>query len=270
MQIMEYFLSIQGEGAFAGRLALFVRFAGCNLNCLGFGVEKLKNQKKLMGCDTLRAVFTKEFKDEYLNLSADGLLKRVLKLAKDEKPIIVITGGEPLLHHKKSEFIAFIKALLRLKFEVHFESNASIFIDFKKYAFYKKCVFAMSVKLENSGEKEDKRLNFKAIKAIILHSKQSFFKFVLNKNEIEKSALEIENILKNTNEALKIAFKADLKKSLNKNKKPKQAQIFCMPMGANEKQMHQNALKIAEFCIKMGYNYSDRLHIRLWGDKEGV
>ncbi|EAJ8620860.1 7-carboxy-7-deazaguanine synthase QueE, partial [Campylobacter jejuni] len=28
--------------------------------------------------------------------------------------------------------------------------------------------------------------------------------------------------------------------------------------------------KIAEFCIKNGYNYSDRIHIRLWNDKEGV
>ncbi|EFP1634564.1 7-carboxy-7-deazaguanine synthase QueE, partial [Campylobacter coli] len=27
---------------------------------------------------------------------------------------------------------------------------------------------------------------------------------------------------------------------------------------------------IAEFCIKNGYNYSDRIHIRLWNDKEGV
>ncbi|EAJ8243042.1 7-carboxy-7-deazaguanine synthase QueE, partial [Campylobacter jejuni] len=25
-----------------------------------------------------------------------------------------------------------------------------------------------------------------------------------------------------------------------------------------------------EFCIKNGYNYSDRIHIRLWNDKEGV
>ncbi|EAL5190981.1 7-carboxy-7-deazaguanine synthase QueE, partial [Campylobacter jejuni] len=24
------------------------------------------------------------------------------------------------------------------------------------------------------------------------------------------------------------------------------------------------------FCIKNGYNYSDRIHIRLWNDKEGV
>lgn len=254
MQIVEYFLSIQGEGAYSGRLALFVRFAGCNLNCIGFGVSKTRQNKLLTGCDTLRAVFTKEFQSEYLNLSTQELLNKILSLAQDKNPIIIITGGEPLIHHQKHEFIDFIKALLKKKFEVHFETNASILIDFAKYPLYKKCVFAMSVKLSNSGEKESKRLNFKAVKALITHSKQSFFKFVLSQKELEKSALEIAHILKHTNEALK----------------EKQAAVFCMPLGANEKEIAQNALKIAEFCIKMGYNYSDRLHIRLWGDKEGV
>ncbi len=36
------------------------------------------------------------------------------------------------------------------------------------------------------------------------------------------------------------------------------------------KTLKKNAQKIAEFCIKNGYNYSDRIHIRLWNDKEGV
>ena len=47
-------------------------------------------------------------------------------------------------------------------------------------------------------------------------------------------------------------------------------EIFCMPMGENEQNLKQNALKITKFCIKNGYNYSDRIHIRLWNDKEGV
>ncbi|TQR30949.1 7-carboxy-7-deazaguanine synthase QueE [Campylobacter sp. MIT 99-7217] len=249
MQIVEYFLSIQGEGAFAGRLAIFVRFAGCNFNCLGFQVRKFKNGKTLVGCDTIRAVFTKEFEDEYFNLSKDELLQKILELKKDTKPIIVITGGEPLIHHKNSEFIGFIKALLERNLEVHFETNASIFIDFEKYPFYKKCVFAMGVKLQNSGLDESVRLNFKAIKAIIENAKQSFFKFVLSKEQIEnnQAQAEISHILNHA-----------------------QTQVFCMPLGANQKEIEENALALVQFCIKMGYNYSDRIHIRIWGDKEGV
>ncbi|ELU5093010.1 7-carboxy-7-deazaguanine synthase QueE, partial [Campylobacter upsaliensis] len=107
MKVVESFLSIQGEGKFAGRLAVFVRFAGCNFNCVGFNVKKQKEGRELVGCDTLRAVFTKEYQNTYENLNAKELFLRVLKMTKDLKPIIVITGGEPLLHHKKSEFLKF-------------------------------------------------------------------------------------------------------------------------------------------------------------------
>ena len=43
-----------------------------------------------------------------------------------------------------------------------------------------------------------------------------------------------------------------------------------MEMGANEDELNKNALKTAQFAIKHGFNYSERIHIRLWGDKEGV
>ena len=32
-EVVERFLSINGEGAHAGELAAFIRFKGCNLNC---------------------------------------------------------------------------------------------------------------------------------------------------------------------------------------------------------------------------------------------
>ncbi|NDJ27046.1 7-carboxy-7-deazaguanine synthase QueE [Campylobacter sp. MIT 12-8780] len=249
MQIVEYFLSIQGEGKFAGNLALFVRFAGCNFNCFGFGVKKQMQDKILVGCDTLRAVWTKEFKNSYQDLSAKELLDTISTLIQDKKPIIIITGGEPLLHHQSAEFISFIKALLESGFEVHFETNASIFIDFDKFPLYKNCIFAMGVKLSNSGLSQKERLHFEAIQAIISNAKMSFYKFVLDEKMIvsNKAYEEIEYILEKA-----------------------KAEVFCMPMGHNELELKTNALKIAEFCIKNGYNYSDRIHIRLWGEKEGV
>ncbi len=247
MQLVESFLSIQGEGKYSGKLAIFMRFAGCNFNCSGFEVKLIKNEKVLKGCDTIRAVFTKEFSEEYENLNASELFKRVLDLKKDFDPIVVITGGEPLIHHENLEFIHFIQTLLENNFEVHFESNGSIELDFEKYPFYKECIFALSVKLQNSGMSKEKRLNINALKAFKQYAKDSFYKFVLNSSQLESSALEILEILE---------------------KAPNE--IFCMPMGENEQNLKQNALKIAEFCIKNGYNYSDRIHIRLWNDKEGV
>ncbi|MCW1359799.1 7-carboxy-7-deazaguanine synthase QueE [Campylobacter sp. CCS1377] len=247
MELVESFLSIQGEGKYAGRLAVFMRFAGCNFNCVGFGVKQEKNGQKLIGCDTIRAVWTKEFAKEYKNLNAKELFARVLELKQKSNPIVVITGGEPLLHYKKAEFIAFIEALLSENLEVHFESNASIEIDFKQYPIYKKCVFALGVKLENSGVSREKRLNFKALKAFKEHAKDSFYKFVLDAKNLEQEKEEILEIIKETPN-----------------------EIFCMPMGANFDELASNALSVADFCIKNGFNYTDRLHIRLWNDKEKV
>jgi len=63
LELVEAFLSIQGEGAYQGRLAIFLRFLGCNLNCSGFGVQtkSLKTGESLLGCDSIRAVFKGHF-----------------------------------------------------------------------------------------------------------------------------------------------------------------------------------------------------------------
>lgn len=244
LQVVESFLSIQGEGKFAGRLAVFVRFAGCNLNCVGFGVKAQKNGKILQGCDTLRAVFTKEF--EFKEYNAKSLFDRVLELKKNFRAMVVITGGEPLIHHQNKEFLAFIELLLAKNLEVHFESNGSIELDFNKYPLYKKCVFALGIKLSNSGVAKEKRLNFKAIESIVKNAK-SFYKFVLDAKSLKTSADEMNEILA---------------------KVPNE--VYCMPLGENEEKLKINAPEIVEFCIKNGYNYTDRIHIRLWGEQEGV
>lgn len=243
LRLVESFLSIQGEGKYAGSLAFFIRFAGCNLACPGFGVEQIspKNGEILVGCDTLRAVKISHF--NHLAVKFDDLTRLVANL--DPKTIIVITGGEPLLNHQNSDFIAFIKCLLEAKFEVHFETNGTIFVDFDKFEFYKKCKFCVSPKLKISGENYEKRINKKALRAIFENS-QSFYKFVLA-NADENELCEIEEILS-------IAT----------------AEVFCMPLGKNKSELAKNAKKVAEFCIKHGFNYTDRLHIRIWNDKEGV
>ena len=102
----------------------------------------------------------------------------------------------------------------------------------------------MSIKLKNSGEPKEKRINQKAIKTIAKNTKKSFFKFVLSKNSLYVD--EIKEITKDSN-----------------------LPIFCMPMGSTSKELSKNDKAVASFCIKNCYNYVDRMHIRLWDNEEG-
>lgn len=243
MKLVEEFLSIQGEGIFAGRLACFIRFAGCNFSCYGFGVVKSKNNKTLIGCDTLRAVYTNEFSDEYKEFKLENIINKLNLFS--YKPMIVITGGEPLIHQENPKFIELLEYLVKNEYLVQFETNASICL--KEYDFYKNCYFAMGVKLANSKMPKEKRINYEAINSILKQSKQAFFKIVLDKADLEdnQELFELRNAYKDAN-------------------------FYLMPKGATNDELRANAKSVLEFAIKNGFNYTDRIHIRIYDDLEGV
>ena len=225
--VSEIFYSIQGEGKYAGHPSVFLRVGGCNLKCPGFGER---------GCDSYYAV-DKSFKNEWRYLSIEEIKSEISKFFKKDTHL-VITGGEPILYYKNLyPVIEWFDGLITI------ETNATIDIDFKKYPKYKDVVFAMSVKLSNSGEPYSKRVKKDVIKSYAKNAKKSFFKFVIDKNL--KS--EIEDITKDV----------DLP-------------VFCMPLGADKEELEKNAPFVFEFCLQNGYCYSDRIHIRLFGKKKGV
>jgi len=239
--LVEDFYSFQGEGRYAGVPSVFIRLGGCNLNCKGFGVEV----DGIVGCDSIKAVHEDRFGSDWREVDD---LKEIVYLHTNKlnfKPDIVITGGEPLLHYQNSILIEMLKEFIYKGYRVTIETNATLKIDFENYPIYKDVVFAMSVKLKNSGEPKSKRVNLKAIDQIVKNTKNSFFKFVLNKDNLDKK--EIEEITTNF----------------------KDTPIYCMPMGATPKELGIHDRYVAEFCIKNGYNYIDRMHIRLWGNEEG-
>ena len=248
LYLVESFYSIQGEGRFAGRPSVFLRFGECNLNCFGFGVQLTspKDGSKLLGCDSIRATNKEHFLESWRKIESESeLLDEVKKHIESLcKPDVVITGGEPLLHYKKPIFINLLTKLIDDGFNITIETNATFLIDFETYSIYKEVTFAMSVKLKNSGEPKEKRINKKAIKEIAKNTKKSFFKFVLSKNSLCDD--EIKEITKELN-----------------------LPIYCMPMGSTSKELAKNDKAVASFCIKNCYNYVDRMHIRLWDNEEG-
>lgn len=84
--VNETFLSLQGEGARAGSLNVFVRFAGCNLQCSRDGEAGFD-------CDT---EFVSHRKLDATEIAAE--VSRLWPASSNERPAIILTGGEPLLH----------------------------------------------------------------------------------------------------------------------------------------------------------------------------
>ena len=46
--------------------------------------------------------------------------------------------------------------------------------------------------------------------------------------------------------------------------------VYCMPLGGNKEEVEANTEPLIEFCKSKGYNFSDRLHIRVWDKNKGV
>jgi 7-carboxy-7-deazaguanine synthase len=98
LQINDLFWTLQGEGRWSGRRALFVRLPFCNYNC--------------PWCDTEYNSFKKVSATEFV------------EFAKSEPArFAVITGGEPMAHKDLSRIIMLLK---NEGFEVACETNGSL------------------------------------------------------------------------------------------------------------------------------------------------
>ncbi len=103
--INEVFYSIQGEGFLIGTPALFIRFQGCNLRCIW--------------CDEKSALdFDKTAKPYDIAIEE---IKKMLSLK--NPPLIVLTGGEPLLNE---DFLDIFNYLKSFKKTIQIETNATI------------------------------------------------------------------------------------------------------------------------------------------------
>ncbi len=116
--VKEIFLTLQGEGAQAGRRAVFLRFAGCNL---WSGREEDRATAICNFCDTDFVGTDGENGGRY---EADALADKVAFLWGDapDHRFVVITGGEPMLQIDD----AIVDALHAQGFMIATESNGTI------------------------------------------------------------------------------------------------------------------------------------------------
>jgi 7-carboxy-7-deazaguanine synthase len=117
--VKEIFYTLQGEGAQAGRAAVFCRFAGCNL-WSGREIDRAKALCKFCDTDFLGTDGVGGGKFQ----TADDLAKAIddTWAGLSERRFVVLTGGEPLLQ-LDSDLVAAIKSH---RFEIAIETNGTI------------------------------------------------------------------------------------------------------------------------------------------------
>jgi organic radical activating enzyme len=78
LPVMEHFYTIQGEGFHQGRAAYFVRLGGCDVGCVWCDVKDSWD------------------KEAHSKFTTDQIINEIKKQI--QNGLIVITGGEPLMH----------------------------------------------------------------------------------------------------------------------------------------------------------------------------
>lgn len=126
-KVCEKFFSINGEGRRAGQISVFIRFKGCNLDCLY--------------CDTKWANSPDA---PYELMTTDDIFEYISDCGAKN---VTLTGGEPLLSDGIAELLSVLKAN-NLRVEV--ETNGAV--DLSPFcASYIRPSFTMDYKLQSSG-----------------------------------------------------------------------------------------------------------------------
>jgi 7-carboxy-7-deazaguanine synthase len=117
--VKEIFLTLQGEGAHTGRVAVFCRFAGCNL---WSGREQDRMSAQCRFCDTDFVGVDGTKGDRYASST------ELVRIIEDEwgttrgDRFVVLTGGEPMLQVDSN----LLEALHARGFAVAVETNGTI------------------------------------------------------------------------------------------------------------------------------------------------
>lgn len=225
--------TFQGEGGSSGRQALFIRLSRCNLSCgsaPGSGWQ----------CDT---PYTWDFqrydpRDPQVarRASVTALTDWALSFP---TPLVVLTGGEPLLQPAGLERL--VAALHTAGRRVEIETNGTLIPSADLIETVS--TFNVSPKLAAAGDREARRIVPAALRAFAACGKARF-KFVVSALEECKEVAELVE---------RFALE----------------DVWVMPEGTTAESVLAGMRDIADEALARGWNLSSRLHVLLWGDERG-
>ena len=233
INISEIFYSVQGEGVSIGAPALFVRLQGCNLTCTW--------------CDTpytWKPGQNKDFKRYQVSELVDEIAGHIQ--AAVSEPIVVITGGEPLLQQEQIKRM--IQLLREREILVHYEieTNGTIF-PHALTEFRTNIQLNVSPKLANSDVPKEKRFCREILELLASPDSgfRTFFKFVItNKTDFDEIFTDFDFI-------------------------PREKMII-MPEGVTKESQVDGLSSCVEICKENGLRLIPRLHTLIWENRRGV
>lgn len=213
--------TIQGEGPSMGRRCGFVRLGKCNLAC--------------SFCDT---PYTWRWSDhdpavELHDKTVDAIVEQLDAMDID---MVVLTGGEPLLQQRElAPLVDTLRQDRGWRVEVETAGTIAPALDVDQWN--------VSPKLENSGNRRDRRYKPDVLRAFQAAG-NSAFKFVVAAptDLVEVAAIVEECALDN---------------------------VWLMPEGVEAAALAERLRWIASAAIDRGWNVTTRLHVVLWGDERG-
>lgn len=229
--VVETFVSLQGEGPSAGEPAMFLRLGDCNLSCTW--------------CDTRHSWDWKSFNkaDEVRDVDPQNLTSRLLDELPDAVNLLVLTGGEPLLHQNLIAPVLRAVQHQRPDLRIEVETNGTItptpaMVDIVH-------LFVVSPKLLNSGIPEKRRIRILALEALTPMS--SVLKFVVTGPD-------------DVREAADVAGRIGMPTS----------RVWIMPETNSAETLGDLIALIAPAAIQAGFKVSSRLQVLAWGDARGT
>jgi 7-carboxy-7-deazaguanine synthase len=223
-----------------GVSSVFVRFSGCNLRCSWKNSDGTSTL-----CDTPFASFHPERNKKSLAEVCD-ILRENLQSGDD----LVITGGEPML------WPAIVRGLREVfrAFPVTIETNGT------QPLVCEDVLYSVSPKLSNSGKPSN-------INGVIENLVQ-LCRATQSKGHTARQALiQLKFVCSLPEDIKEIEW---FLSRLRNEDILKYMRVFLMPQGNTKAQIEERAPWVVAESLRLGVHYSDRLQIRLWGDKRGV
>ena len=220
--------TIQGEGPHAGRVVQFLRLGGCNLSCTW--------------CDTPYTWDSTRF-----NLADELTPTTARQIVADLIPgvVLVISGGEPLMHQRNDAWAYVLHGAVSRGCEVHVETNGTLAPTEQTNGLVTH--YSVSPKMGHAGDHKGRDARMHDDWLPLLESGQACLKYVV------QDPADVRVVAEDT---------ADLGV-------PRHA-VWVMPLGTSTEELQGRWPGVARAAADMHINASHRTHVLAWGDTKGT